>query len=32
MEYQIQDHILPLHHVGFIVKDIDRSLDFYMNK
>ncbi|MBD5094952.1 MAG: VOC family protein [Subdoligranulum sp.] len=32
MEYQIQDHILPLHHVGFIVKDIDHSLDFYMNK
>lgn len=32
MAFQLKDHIHPLHHIGFIVKDIDRSLDFYIGK
>lgn len=32
MAFSLKDHILPLHHVGFIVKDIDRSLSFYTEK
>lgn len=31
MSYQIKDHLHPLHHVGFIVKDLDKELDFYIN-
>lgn len=32
MGYQVQDNIQAVHHTGFIVKDLDRSLDFYVNK
>ncbi|MBD5094953.1 MAG: VOC family protein [Subdoligranulum sp.] len=32
MGYQVQENIQAVHHTGFIVKDLDRSLDFYVNK
>ncbi len=29
MSYEVREHILPfLHHVGFTVSDMDRSIDF----
>lgn len=31
MAYNLSEHLHPLHHVGFVVKDLDKELDFYMN-
>ena len=32
MSFSPADSIQRFHHAGFIVKDLDRSLDFYVNK
>lgn len=28
MAYNLSEHLHPLHHVGFVVKDLDKELDF----
>lgn len=32
MENSVRENIQAVHHAGFIVKDLDRSIDFYVNK
>ena len=33
MAYNVKEHIIPLlHHVGFTVSDMDRSIEFYTKK
>lgn len=32
MSFSLSECIQHFHHAGFIVKDLDRSLDFYLNK